>query len=70
MVEGGVLSDDDNVFRTCFLNSHYVKPLDFELDEKDKEFLFQIGERDAIEWIKDHALRLKERGEGQEKPEI
>lgn len=46
-----LLRDPDNAKRTCTLDSKYVGLFNFELDQADKDFLFDLGKRDTLKWL-------------------
>eukprot|EP00581_Thalassiosira_minuscula_P008340 CAMPEP_0183705698 /NCGR_PEP_ID=MMETSP0737-20130205/2735_1 /TAXON_ID=385413 /ORGANISM="Thalassiosira miniscula, Strain CCMP1093" /LENGTH=592 /DNA_ID=CAMNT_0025932913 /DNA_START=36 /DNA_END=1811 /DNA_ORIENTATION=- len=58
MQEGHSLSEEQNLARTCFLDCKYIGVLDFDTENADKEYLFQMGESTTKEWCKKRAAEL------------
>mmetsp|Transcript_20174 Transcript_20174/g.49480 ORF Transcript_20174/g.49480 Transcript_20174/m.49480 type:complete len:582 (+) Transcript_20174:110-1855(+) len=56
--EGHILSEEENMARTCSLDCKYIGVLDFECEEEDKKFLFHIGEKTTKDWCKKRAAQL------------
>ena len=55
VAEEALLRDPMNARRICSLGTKYVGLLDLELEQEDKDFLYAIGKRDTIAWIKKRA---------------
>lgn len=53
VAEEGLLRDPNNAKRICSLNTKYIALLSLEMELADKQFLYELGKRDTIAWIKD-----------------
>lgn len=52
VAEESLLRDPNNAKRICSLGTKYVGLLDLELEQEDKDFLYALGKRDTIAWIR------------------
>ena len=53
--EEGLLRDPSNAKRICSLRTKYVGLLDLKLEQGDKDFLYALGKRDTIAWLRQKA---------------
>lgn len=58
VAEEALLRDPNNAARICSLGTKYVGLLDLKLEQEDKEFLYALGKRDTIAWIKKRAHNM------------
>ena len=56
--EERLLMDPENVRRTCVLNTKYVDTMDFDLEPGDKTYLYELGKRDALRFLKKRAKEI------------
>ncbi len=57
--EEQILRDPSNAVRCCDLDIKYVKTLDLELEQGDKEFLYEMGRVETLKWMKTRAAEVK-----------
>lgn len=56
--EEQILRDPTNVARCCVLDTMYVGTMDFDLEQGDKEFLYEMGKVETLIWVKKRATEL------------
>lgn len=59
VAEEGLLRSPCNAKRICSLGTKYVGLLDLEVEQEDKEFLYALGKRDTIAWLRQKAEQHK-----------
>lgn len=52
--EETLLRDPHNAARVCNLSAKYVHTLSLELEQEDRDFLYALGEKETLAWIKKH----------------
>jgi len=60
VAEEGLLRDPNNAKRICSLSTKYVGLLDLEMEQADKDFLYELGKRDTIAWLSERASDMAE----------
>lgn len=53
VAEETMLRDPNNAKRICILTTKYIGLLDLKMEQGDRDFLFEIGKKQTIAWIKD-----------------
>ena len=48
-----LLRDPNNAKRICSLNTKYIGLLSLKMEIADKQYLYELGKRDTIAWVKD-----------------
>lgn len=54
-----MLRDPANAARCCVLDTKYVETMDFELEQGDKEFLYEMGRVETLKWMKTRAAEVE-----------
>jgi len=52
------LRDPENAVRCCVLDTKYVGTMDLDLEQGDKEFLYEMGRVETLRWVKNRAAEM------------
>ena len=52
------MRDSANALRCCVLDTKYVGTMDLDLEQGDKEFLYEMGRLETLRWMKKRAAEL------------
>ena len=52
------MRDPANALRSCVLDTKYVGTMDLDLEQGDKEFLYEMGRLETLRWMKKRAAEL------------
>lgn len=52
------MRDPANAARCCVLDTKYVGTMDLDLEQGDKEFLYEMGRLETRRWMKKRAAEL------------
>ena len=56
--EEQILRDPENAVRCCVLDTKYVGTMDLDLEQGDKEFLYEMGRVETVRWVKNRAAEM------------
>ena len=56
--EEQTLRDPANAERCCVLDTKYVGTMDLDLEQGDKEFLYEMGRVETLRWVKNRAAEM------------
>ena len=56
--EEEILQDPANAERCCVLDTKYVGTMDLDLEQGDKEFLYEMGRVETVRWVKNRAAEM------------
>lgn len=59
--EEQILSVPANAARCCVLDTKYIGTMDLELEQGDKEFLYEMGRLETLRWMKKRAAEVLSR---------
>jgi hypothetical protein len=56
--EEEILQDPANAVRCCVLDTKYVGTMDLDLEQGDKEFLYEMGRVETLRWVKKRSAEM------------